>query len=377
MSGYAERLPGDLITSYDKKQGKARSETTTLQGSDSEIIKPPRAYKWRQRLGWVALSATIAESLYVFPIDYAEHQLADTHASIQESLQPTDAIDADAASVVIGGFGTRNSAPIVEALSPLDEIGSVYSVEEDNKGVDAEVMAKQILAEAEAKGQTEIGLWGTSVGGIIVTQIARYIQENNSPVRVRYIMLDCTPPSYEALRKNKQQELQLMETLNKAAPGIDINPVSQYIWSAVSIGKLAPGEVSDYMDDPETASTQLQESQASYVIDSQMKQNLTAIGKVNNKPKPLVMTARPVDPNGDAIVNSVEQSKQLRDYADAAGLTLLEFQLDGISHGDPTANRAAYQTALKERILPALQEYENIINEKTVLVAQHGPVKHF
>lgn len=329
---------------------------------------------WRRRVAKAIATFAILDSLYVglykVPIAVEQERLSQTHVSISQALSPAAGADKDMATVILGGFGTRDSEPIAEALSPLRQLGEVDSIVEDDNGVSAESLARQIMKRSLAHDITSLGLWGDSLGGPVLTEVARIIQQSDSNLHVAYIVLDCSPTSFESLRPDKKQTIQTLDFWSNILPDLPYHPAVNYFYTSSQMGEnpvyaasgVHGGAIIDKMNDEETPSTALLDSQLSFVIDPHLKDNLEAISKVTTKTAPVIISIRPTSPTGDAVVNSTVASKELADIMAPISMEYHALTIGGISHGDPTidTNRRAYRGTLEKIIIPLMKERETI-----------------
>lgn len=302
---------------------------------------------------------------------YEETHLADTKPTLEHIADMPE--NANLETIVIGGFGVRDSAPIAEALPELSRLGGVEALEQDDEGIDPHVIAQEIIDQAHKDHFTRVGLWGDSVGGIIVTKIARIIQESDSPLTVDYMVLDCTPTNLESLRSNNGNKAYIgwLQRLSVVFPKIADHPLVDYFSTqyfmqqranAVGSGsRLGISDIINDMNNPEVPSASLLSAEALEVVNPEMNANFKAISQVTEKTPPLVFTIRPQSNWGDTVVISSVAEQEETKMATKYGLPLIKIKLSGISHADPTANQAQYDKALDEIIIPNIVETNNAI----------------
>lgn len=370
MSEKAERLPRIPKT----KRGRERQFLSCDNTYRNETSRERNTRRTQTTLASIALGL---ELVYFGGIEapiWANELifLPQTHASLSEVFPSVDAANQDSMALVIGGYGTRDSRPIAESLEPLTKLGRMYSIEEDNSGVDAGEIARQLIDNAEKNHIFQIDLWGDSAGGILVAEIGRIIQESPSPLRVRYIVLDCIPTSFESLRPDQQASMEAFKNISTIIPHAEDHFLASYLaadqkvkgdhnFSAIGGRGSA---VLAIMNSNETPSATLLASQSSLILNGHLKDNLDAISRVTTKPAPLIISIRPTSPNGDKVVNSDAASEELDNIIHDNGLPNEKILIDGISHGDPTANRQAYQEIINTRIFPLVQQREQAFQEE-------------
>jgi hypothetical protein len=311
-------------------------------------------------VGTLAVTEVLLSGLYEIPVMVEKMYLSDTKPHL-EYIAPMPE-GANLETIVIGGYGVRDSSPIAHALPELAKIGGVEALEQDNTGIDPYVIAQDIIEQAKKQHATRVGLWGDSVGGIIATKIARIIQEDDSPLTVNYIVLDCTPTNVQSLRPAMRKDTAIWQDVSRILPNIAEDPlVTQFFLPskpAVQTGShLGIQSFIGNLNNPEIASTALLSAEAMENVDPNLDENLKAISNVSNKEAPRIFTIRPLSNSGDEVVISSLAIQELTHMTTEDGLQQIDLKLAGISHGDPTANQTQYDKALKEIIVPAVNNF--------------------
>ncbi len=350
--------------------------------AEDELSYVERAYH-HQKIGnkilsSLLLASNIALGGYILPIALEEQRLSDTQPRLIEVMAEPNHLAAE--TVIAGGFNVRNSVPNAEALAPLSTIGAIEALEQDNTGISHEAIAREIIKNVKESGRTEVGLWGTSVSGITLAAVARIIQEDPSNIRVRFLMLDCTPPNVDSLRADKRQSLANLQTADSLLPNLTKHPAFEYFYAdqrmkqtpALAGKHFGIGDVLQQIYDPDAISSVLASAEALEVVSPSIASDLKAIGNVKNKRPPIILSIRPLSDTGDNVVNSTKAEHSIDQMAQDAGLTHVTFKLDGISHGDPTANRTQYQEALIQRILPVVEAYDHSIKSRLYTIDRPG-----
>jgi hypothetical protein len=307
--------------------------------------------------------------LYKVPILFEDYRLSGTEPVLEHVSNTPHNLAAE--TIVVGGFGTKDSRPIAEALPQLAKIGAVDALEQDNEGIDTHVIAQKIIKDAKVNGFTEIGLWGDSIGGLIISKVAKEIQEDASMLHVHFMVFDCTPTSINTLRTDKRENVELLQSISGILPDITSHPIVNFLYAQQQVTTqwgaqrgFSVATVVNQMNDSSQPSSKLLAAQAVQVVNPSLNQDLIDISSVKNKEPPMIVSIRPKSDNGDATVISSSATEELRSMAKKAGMPFVDVRLRNIVHGDPTANREQYQEALTNIILPALKRYDISINSR-------------
>jgi|GEM_PF-5503671 len=295
--------------------------------------------------------------------------LKNSNASLSEVYpSENDHTGADAMTLVMGGLGTRDSRPIAEALKPLNQLGSVYAIEEDSDGIGVDNIAKELIAEAEKTGKTRINLWGDSIGGSALAQVAAIIQASDTSIGVGMLVLDGTPNSFDALQPPQQGYLRLLQTLNNLVPNIADHPFTQLIVKATVSNEnvltyassVRGSAVAAEVMQGTTIPAALQASQANFVINSNLDTSFHALNKVAIKQPTLVVFITPEDSTHDAVVNQVIAEKAVVNMLNNTSLPYTVVRANIASHADPTItqNGEAYRDSINNIIIPTLHTYD-------------------
>lgn len=358
-----------------------RSELPPLTVSEApeyegDVAYGQRLYR-RRKLASRALSAVLAvttllSTAYTLPVAAEKIRLSNTEPTLIHIADTPDHLAAT--SLVIAGFGVKSSEATARALPQLAEIGSVEAIDHDNDGIDSHVIAEMYIEQANSTGLLEAGLWGDSNGGHIAVKIAREIQESDSELRVRYIVLDCIPPSVNALREDKRATVDLIDTISNVLPDAATHPLVGYLYAQDRLekhyngnGHFGVGEILSEMYSPDRPSSRLLAAEAMLVVNPSLRDDLLAISQVETKAPPLVVIIRPKGDTDKTVISDVAD-QELTSMLDETDIPYIEVSLEDIVHGDPTANAEQYQDALKNIILPALKEYDISVQSRLYAV---------
>jgi len=317
----------------------------------------------------VAIAGDLYMAGYRLPVTLEEQRLSETHPAIIETATNEQHLAAE--TIIAGGFGIRSAVPIAEALSPLDKIGSVFALEQDNEGVDPNVIAEKIIEQASSHGLTEIGLWGDSIGGPLFVKVGRIIQESNAYVRVRFIVLESSPTGFDSLRPSEQNALQTLQFASSILPDIAKHPVASYLYNQQKLnnspiigGRFGVGTVINEMYRSDRPSASLLASQALANLHITLQDDFNAIADVDDKKPPIIFIINPSDNNSDKTVNTEKSRNDETRILEESGLTYVSIDMPSISHGDPSVDQKQYRDMLNKILIPAVKLYDQSIGTR-------------
>lgn len=321
----------------------------------------------------VALLDVLYVGAYKLPIALEEYRLSQTNPSLIQTQDTPNHLAAE--TIVVGGFGILSAEPIAKTLSGFGEIGAVYALKQDNRGTDPQVIAGKIMDEATATGQTEIGLWGDSIGGNLVTKVGRIIQESDSHLRVRFIALESSLTSFDSLQPDSQNSINTLQAVSQFLPDIAEHPAINYVYAQQQVDNsklkgghgLGIGDVLGVMNDPNQPSSTLLASQALMNVHNTIDDDLSAIAKVKNKTKPFIFMINPSNLKSDRIVNTKKAVYDEKQIVKKVGLPSLSISLPDISHGDPSMTPTEYSHMLKTILIPTLLAYDQSIGTRLTI----------
>jgi hypothetical protein len=185
------------------------------------------------------------------------------------------------------------------------------------------------------------------------------------------LVLDGTPSSFKALRPDQQNNLRLLETLNKFIPNIADHPLTQFVIKASEQkrnilkfassvrGSAVAGEIIEDAKNGTTVPAALQSSQVNFVVKGNdiLKNSFADMDRVTTKQPPLVVLVFPADSSNDAVENPDVSEPELTAMLANTNLPYIAIHPDLLSHADPTitANGIAYRAAITEEIIPAIK----------------------
>ncbi len=344
---------------------------------DTRLGHAPNAGRVRRVLACIAYLlvplVVLATQYWSWDVAPVREQLALTQPQIHQVHDASPGA-VDTAVVDLVGLGNLDATATAEALPALSEIGQVWAVEYDNRGLDTAVVSDLILERAGWSGVENIVLVGHSMGGIIALEVAEHLYQE-TPLEVTGVVLDCTPVDLHAVRSESRdageemlrwvgwlpgaRESRTMRMSVEIAARQERFVVPSDRWyRRIDTAELR-GVIEEVLRDKifsnDAASNGMIESQFRAIVASGAIDNLQALADHrDDKARPAVMFLRPRNAHDDPVVD-VEYTQQiLRDQSGGPDGTLLVSKLDDIGHANPIQATAAYNEAITRRILPFL-----------------------
>ncbi|MBM7458873.1 alpha/beta fold hydrolase [Rhodococcus coprophilus] len=367
---YVPMLPPCSPGDWDDDRRRRRLRDTRLGHS-------PNAGPARRTLARIAYLlvplVVLAAQYWSWDVAPVREQLALTQPRIHQVHDaPPGALDTAVVDLV--GLGNLDATATAESLSALSEIGQVWAVEYDNRGLDTAVVSDLILERAGWSGVENIVLVGHSMGGIIALEVAQHLYEE-TPLEVTGVVLDCTPVDLHAVRAESRnageemlrwagwipgaRESRIMRMSVEIAARQERFVVPSDRWYLRIDTAELRGVIEEVLRDKilsdDAPSNGMIESQFRAIVASGAVDNLQALAdERDDKARPAMVFLRPRYAPADPVVD-VEYTQQiLVDQSGGPDGTLLVSKLDGIGHANPIEAPAAYNEAITRRILPFL-----------------------
>ncbi|WP_280435960.1 alpha/beta hydrolase [Nocardia carnea] len=342
-------------------------------------------YRWkalsRTRLALLRVAVLLMIALLAFA-QYWEHDVAPERqrlARTEPALLPVagPAIPGlrDTAVVDFVGLGGLNASDTAAALPALREMGSVWAIRYDNRGIDTEVIAELVIRAAVMSGVRNIVLAGHSMGGVIALEVARHIH-TGSDRRLLAVLLDCTPLDLDAVRPESRglgedmvrwmgwlpgaresRGLRIaVETYARrerfldytGVPGIRLN----------QLGAAVEQVLRDKIFNADAASNGLIESQFLAIVAGGATDDLRQLARAaRGKPRPAVVFVRPYDATRDRVVDVAYTHQVLIDKVGGVDGNLLVVKPRGTGHADPRQHPAEYNKVIDQQVLPFVERY--------------------
>jgi len=292
--------------------------------------------------------------------------------------------DPHMATVVMLGFGGLDATSVGEELSPwLSQLGHVWAMRYDDKGIDPKELADVIGKKARAEGITKISFHNISVAGAFGTTVALALLDGDYGITsIPEYIFDSSPDSPDNLKSDYAQQGQIQAALHEfastQADGMSTRDlVELWIrrdrWSPLPPRRFNKGmsvpaaavktntEIIHDIWSPESASNSLLNSAYNEFAKTNVKQNLAQIAAYEKaKHMPLTDTTYiGAAGKGDYIVNIPKSSMAVEEDIHDAGLPdTREIIEPGIVHGSPTATPKIYDKIYSNLVPKILNSIE-------------------
>lgn len=368
-----------------------------------------RARLRETRLGdrWKALGRTgqallrVAVLLMIVLVVFAQYweydvaperqRLARTEPALLPVAEPFAPADRDTAVVDLVGLGGLNASDTAASLPALREMGAVWAIRYDNRGIDTEVIADLIIRAAVMSGVRNIVLAGHSMGGVIALEVARHIH-TGSDRRLLAVLLDCTPLDLDAVRPESRglgedmvrwmgwlpgaresRGLRIaVETYARREQFLDYTGVP-----GIRFDRLR-GTVEQVLRDKifnaDAASNGLIESQFLAIVAGGATDDLRPLSRsARGKPRPAIVFLRPHDASRDRVVDVARTQEVLIDKVGGIDGNLLVVKPRGTGHADPRQHPGEYNKIISQQVLPFVERYRAQISRVADAAAPARP----
>ncbi|NUP28269.1 MAG: alpha/beta hydrolase [Nocardia sp.] len=351
----------------------------------------------RTRVALIRVAALLMIVLIAFA-QYWEHdveperdRLALTEPALLPIAEPARPEKRDSAVVDLVGLGNLNASDTAASLPALREMGAVWAIRYDNRGIDTEVIADLIIRAAMMSGVRNIVLTGHSMGGVIALEVAQHIH-TGSDRRLVGVLLDCTPLDLDSVRPESrglgEDMVRWMGWLPGARESRGLRTVVETYARrdgfldrsgvpGIRFGdfRSAVGQVlRDKIFNADAASNGLIEAQFLAIVAGGATDNLRAIsGPSHGKPRPAVVFIRPHKASRDRVVDVAHTQQVLIDKVGGVDGNLLVVKPRGTGHADPRQRPAEYNKVIAQQVLPFVERYQARISSIAAAVpARYG-----
>jgi pimeloyl-ACP methyl ester carboxylesterase len=343
----------------------------------------------RTRLALLRVAALLSIVLVAFA-QYWDHdvepervRLALTEPALLPIAEPAAPGNRDTAVVDIVGLGGLNASDTAAALPALREMGAVWAIRYDNRGIDTEVIADLIIRAAVMSGVRNIVLVGHSMGGVIALEVAQHIH-TGSERRLVGVLLDCTPLDLDSVRpqsrglgedmvrwmgwlpgaRESRGLRTAVETYARRDSYLDRTGVPGIRFDEF---RAAVGQVlRDKIFNEDAASNGLIEAQFLAIVAGGATDNLRAVsGSALGKPRPAIVFIRPHNASRDRVVDVAHTHQVLIDEVGGINGNLLVVKPRGTGHADPRQRPAEYNKVIAQQVLPFVERYRARISSVT------------
>ncbi|WP_280236201.1 alpha/beta fold hydrolase [Nocardia cyriacigeorgica] len=370
MSPLDDRHPS-TVTDWDDARRRARLAETRF-GHTWTTLR-------RTRLALSRVAVLVLTVLIVF-IQYLAHdvaperaRLAGTEPALLPISEPADPGDWDTAVVDMVGLGGLNASDTAEALPALADMGVVWAIRYDNRGIDTKVIADLIIRAAIMSGIRNIVLTGHSMGGVIALEVGQHIH-TDSELRLVGVLLDCTPLDLNAVRPEERGRGQDMVRWMGWLPGaresralrlvVETYARRERFVDRTGVPGIRPGELRavvgevlrDKIFSSDAASNGLIEAQFLAIVAGGSIDNLRALAQPSDgKPRPAIVFIRPHNPYRDTVVDVERTHQVLIDEVGGIDGALLVVLARRTGHANPRQRPDEYNTVIAQQVVPFVQ----------------------
>ncbi|WP_280397280.1 alpha/beta hydrolase [Nocardia carnea] len=318
-------------------------------------------------------------------------RLARTEPALLPVAEPFAPADRDTAVVDLVGLGGLNASDTAASLPALREMGAVWAIRYDNRGIDTEVIADLVIRAAVMSGVRNIVLAGHSMGGVIALEVARHIH-TGSDRRLLAVLLDCTPLDLDAVRPESrglgEDMVRWMGWLPGAreSRGLRI-AVETYARREQFLDDTGvPGirfdrfrgavdqVLRDKIFNADAASNGLIESQFLAIVAGGATDDLRPLSRsARGKPRPAIVFLRPHDATRDRVVDVARTHRVLIDKVGGVDGNLLVVKPRGTGHADPRQHPGEYNKVISQQVLPFVARYREQISRVADAAAPARP----
>ena len=342
------RISYNVTNMYEK----ALNHQPRLTTNDDELTARELAYGRRSverprriaRRTIATIGSLVLGPALILQTDIAWHesQLLDTEPVIHSIAEPLESEDAGSATVFIDGFagqdGSWIAGKMTEALQAVHD-SNVWALEYDRAGINISDIAEKIATKASEEGVDTISLYGYSIGGIISTEVANFLQEKYH-ITVDVIFLDHTPSGAGSIRPKIRNQGIIATSIIRSFKDIGINIEYSGIARAAVEATLL-NNVS-YLQD---STTSLMRDQFLIGVSANSEHNISKL-KTDEHPEPVIVYITSADPETDYMVDDAKSEKEFKKFAKKAGLPYIVLPVDGAIHSRPDLTLPACKEAL-------------------------------
>ncbi|MGI5218580.1 alpha/beta fold hydrolase [Nocardia sp. CA-290969] len=318
-------------------------------------------------------------------------RLARTEPALLPVAEPFAPADRDTAVVDLVGLGGLNASDTAASLPALREMGAVWAIRYDNRGIDTEVIADLVIRAAVMSGVRNIVLAGHSMGGVIALEVARHIHIG-SDRRLLAVLLDCTPLDLDAVRPESRglgedmvrwmgwlpgaresRGLRIaVETYARRKQFLDYTGVPGIRFDRF---RAAVDQVlRDKIFNADAASNGLIESQFLAIVAGGATDDLRPLSRsARGKPRPALVFLRPHDASRDRVVDVARTQEVLIDKVGGVDGNLLVVKPRGTGHADPRQHPGEYNKIISQQVLPFVERYRAQISRVADAAAPARP----
>lgn len=356
-----------------------------LNSRDDETVRAYEKQSTKRKLerGLFAAAGLVAalsygSKLYGIDTELGKQQIEHSAPSISHIYESPDSHN-QTATFVATGVNTRDASVTAEVLTSYRELGDVFAITYDNRGIDTEELKNLVINAARQHGKTHLNFSGWSAGGGILSEVAAAIY-HDTDLEIDSLVFNSTPMGPDSLTEESEEAIQVIGRAMAISPDVAYSFTLRSaadVWSHRDLYYKPETRGFDWRsfghevrvacertNDDNRASAVLAKSQVAYTTNYAIDQHIESLSKqVPKKQPPLLAYTAPWASTGDEIATSDTVVKvgnsanyfvrETHRYENPRLLLLI----DNIGHANPTERPNEYNQALTERLLPAIRQH--------------------
>jgi hypothetical protein len=388
---------------YKQKPKRLKKLLTYFSGSQQTSINiqmhTPEAsaliYGIQRKIGILALAASVAMVPYLKNVLDVSHERAQSHSSVSEVYKAKDEYNRHRAIVHFAGLSGVDGYGAAHALPVYSEHANVWAMRYINSGSDSieflnyEDMADTIIKKALNDDISEINGSGDSMGGLVEVRVFKMIIKKiiaeKLPLRVHYLILNCSPIGLDSVRPDKLSAGAKAKAILSVFPLAEDSEYLRYmgeiyaqkdrvftaldqpdLTSSLFHAAIAAAEIyNEKITSPDGASTRLLLAQDEALSSIDPEEELADIADMLGNETPYIVDISPTNPESDQTTNNPVAISNLIAIGEKNNLTILPERFDGITHANPGFRPVEYDKGMRDKLFPAIgkQDYLRAIQK--------------
>lgn len=317
------------------------------------------------KLGAAALAVSSLSFTYWHDVETNRTHSIESQPEIRSVGEQTNELIKNTSTFYLAGFDTRNGDVFGERVGvSIQQIvpSTAESINYGDAPLDPVEIAKQIIGYSEDRNLDSIALAGNSLGGIVAAEVGEYIILN-SDIQVEAIILNATPDGSKGLLPETQGDMATMMDSLQAVPGSKYSTFARYAATLIQDnGSYTHGDgpidtINDFIRSSNSVWQQVQEKrrpgmwllvdQALAITNADLEKIIKNIGEQRGEKRmPVIVSMRTLNPDDDHVVDVVESSQNICEYADEADLSCEIVYVDGAHHTSYEFDTEMFSTAI-------------------------------